>query len=228
MPLAPLRINEESERELRLLTEQPLSQLDAVYARVASAKGHMIFPKALRTSMADALPSEIVQALIHQLIGLRSYIDDMQVAPAEAMEALSLGLKYKKWPEDLYLKWEKVAKALERFLSLENIVTIAKALELSLDFEHILVDTKILTDVRLVYSASRDKIIGGIVCNRLRIKMHDEDAHKSLSISLDKDEIEHLQKLCDDALRKIEMASNMLKTAGLQSFVTGEEYDDYA
>jgi hypothetical protein len=211
-----------------MLVEQPLNHLETAFDRAASVKENMISPKGLRAAMEDVLPSEIVRALIHQVIGLRSYIDEAQVAPAEAMEALSLGLKRQKWPEDLYSKWEEVAKILERFLLLENVVTIAKALELSLDFEHILIDSKILTDIRLVYSANRDKIIGGIVCNRLRIKFHDEDAHKSLSISLDKDEIEHLQKLCNEALNKIKMASDMLKTAGLSSFITGEGYDDFA
>jgi hypothetical protein len=227
MPLTPLRINEESERELRTLTEQPPSQMELAFASADSIKTNLISPKALREALADFLPAPVVLALIHQVIGLRSYIDDAQVTPAEAIEALSLGLKLKGWSDDLYSKWNNIAKVLERFLSLENIVTIAKALELSLDFEHILVDSKILTDVRMVYSANRDKIIGGIVCNRLRIKMHEEDAHKSLSISIDKDEIEHLKKLCEDALQKIKMASDLLKSAGLASFVTGEGYDDF-
>jgi hypothetical protein len=228
MPLVPLSIAEESEEELRVLCEQPLDRLEAAYARAAAVKEHFISPGALRTAMNGALPPIAVRALIRQLVGLRSFIDEAQVTPSEAIEALSAGLKQKHWPEGIFHKWVGASKVLERFLSLENIITIAKALELSLDFEHVHISSKILTDVRPIFSATRNEIIGGIVCNRLRIRYHDEDAHRSISISIDKDEIEYLQKLCREALRKIELASGLLKTAGLSSFITGEGYDDFA
>jgi hypothetical protein len=79
--------------------------------------------------------------------------------------------------------------------------------------------------VRPVYSPDRDKIIGGIICNKLRIDYEDEDRVKSLSIAIDQDEIQKLQKICDDALTKIEQASSLLSEAKLPSFISGEEYD---
>jgi hypothetical protein len=226
MAITPLRITAQSDDDLRVLSQQPSEQIESAYARAAAVQDNIISPKALREAMEAVLSPHVVRPLIRQLIALRAYADHAEVSPSEAVGALSLGLKQKNWPDDLSQKWEKLTKLFEQFLSLENIMTIAKALELSWDFEHILTNTKILTDVRLVYSASRDKVIGGIVCNRLRLKYHDEDADKSISISLDKDEIESLKRLCDEALKKIEMASNMLKEAKLPSFTTGEGYDD--
>jgi hypothetical protein len=226
MPFAPLRISTQSEEDLRSLSEEPLDNIEAAYTFVASIPGHVISPKPLRDAIKAKLSPNATRALIRQLIAVRSYIDHAHVAPSEAVEALTLGLKSKNWPNDLYPKWENFGKVLERFLSLENIITTAKALELALDFEHILTSSKIITDIRPVYSATRDKIIGGIVCNRLRLRFHDEDNDKSISLSLDKDDIERLQGLCGEALKKIEMASDMLKVAGLPSFITGEGYDD--
>lgn len=228
MPLVPLSIAKESEDDLRVLSGQPLDRLEEAYARAAAVKGHLISPSALRTAIDGILTPVAVRALIRQLVGLRSFVDESQVSPSEVIQALSAGLKRTRSAEDILQKWESASKVLERFLSLENIITVAKALELSLDFEHIHLSSKILTDVRPVFSATRDEIIGGIVCNRLRIKYHDEDAHRSISISIDKDEIEYLEKLCREALKKIELASGLLKTAGLSSFITGEGYDDFA
>jgi hypothetical protein len=228
MPITPLRVTDQSEEDLRTISEQPLDRLEEAYSRVAAIRDHAISPKVLRTALEALLAPSIARALTQQLVALRSYVDDTQATPSEAIEALSLGLKQSKSADTFYQKWDQASKVFERFLSLDNIITIAKALELSLDFEHILIDTKILIDVRFVYSADRNKIIGGIVCNRLRIKFHDEDGHKSLSISLDKDEIQYLQKQCADALKKIELASGLLKTTNLPSFVAGEEYNDFA
>ncbi len=130
------------------------------------------------------------------------------------------------WPDNTYEKWKTIAPIFEKLLSLDNVATTAKALELSYDFEHTITGAKILTDIRPVYSAPRDEIIGGIICSRLRVKYIDEDGSKSLSLSMDKDDIEQLIIMCNDALKKIELASNLLKTGGLPSFITGEGDDD--
>jgi hypothetical protein len=136
-----------------------------------------------------------------------------------------LDLGEKNWSEDTFKKWERITPVIEKLLALDNLITTAKAFELSFDFEHILSSIKILTDVRPVYSPDRDKIIGGIICNKLRIHYEDEDRVKSLSIAIDQDEIQKLQKICDDALTKIEQASSLLSEAKLPSFISGEEYD---
>jgi hypothetical protein len=227
MPLTPLRLNPQSEQDILTICEQSEDHLEDAYARLASAKESVISPKGLRAQLEQPLAPGVVRALVQQLVWLRSYIDYSKTSISQALEALALGIKDKKWPEETYKKWERVAPIMEKFLSLENIVTTTKALELAADFEHVLQSANVLTDVRPVFSANRDKIVGGIVCNRLRIKFYNEDERKSLSISVDKDEIEQLRKVCEDALRKIDMASNMLKAGQLPSFVTGEEYDEF-
>lgn len=226
MPITPLRITPRSEQDLLTLCEQPEQQLKDAYSRLAAEKDAIISPKVLRANLEQTLAAGVVRILIRQLIGLRSYVDQNQKTVAEALGALLLGIKEKKWPEETYKKWEGIAPIFESFLALDNIVTTAKALELSFDFEHTLRDVKILTDIRPVYSPVRDKIIGGIICNRLRLIYHDEDGSKSLSVAMDKDDLERLRSMCADALGKIELASNLLKTGSLPSFVAGEGYDD--
>lgn len=226
MPITPLRVNDQSERDLLTICEQPEDRLQDAYSRLASSQEAVISPLALRAQMEQPLPRGVVRSLVQQLVWLRSYIDYSKSSIPDALSALTLGIKEKKWPEETYKKWENIVPLIEKFLSLENIVTTTKALELAADFEHILQTVNVITDIRPVFSANRDKIIGGIVCNRLRLKFYEENERKGLSISIDRDEIEQLKKVCDDALRKIDMASNMLKAGKLPSFVTGEEYDD--
>jgi hypothetical protein len=228
MPLAPLPITPHAERDLLTIAGQPEEHLQNAYLRLAGIKGAVISPKELRAALEQPLASGVVRALIEQLIWLRSFLDYSKVTPSETVGALSLGIKEKNWPDETYKKWERIAPLIEQFLSLDNVATTTKALELAADFEHVLLAINIITDIRPVFSVSRDRIVGGIVCSRLRLKYNDEDGQKGLSISVDKDEIERLQNICKDALKKIELATSMLKDGNLPSFVSGEEYDDFA
>lgn len=223
MPLAPFPINKQAEQDLLTIAGQPEEHLRDAYSRLAGVKGSVISPKELRTSLERPLAPGVVRALVAQLVWLRSNIDYLKTTPSETVGALSLGIKEKKWPDDTYKRWERIAPLIEKFLSLDNVITTTKALELAADFEHVLNTVNIITDIRPVFSANRDRIVGGIVCSRLRLKYDDEDGQKALSIALDKDEIERLQNICKDALRKIELATSMLNDGNLPSFVSGEE-----
>jgi len=225
MPLTPLRISRQSELDLQTVSEQPPERLRDAYSRLAASKDHIISPKAVRGILEQSLAPDVVSVLMRQLIGLRAYIDQYRASVPDAMAALSLGIEEKKWTEERYRNWNSISSIFEQFLSLDNIVTTAKALELSFDFEHTLTDVKILTDIRPVYSPDRDKIIGGIICNRLRFKYRDEDGDKSISLAIDKDDIEQLQKMCAEARTKIELASNLLKSGGLPTFISGEGHE---
>ncbi len=227
MPLTPLSIAPPSEQALLTICEQPPAHLEDAYSRLAAHKDNIISPKSLRAALGQSLAPGVIRALLQQLVALRSYVDSSHRTVSDAVGSLSLGIQEKRWPEETKKKWENIAPIVEKFLALDNIITTTKAVLLSFEFEHILSSVNILTDIRPVYSANREKIIGGIICNRMRLKYQDEDGNKSLSISIDKDEIEKLMTVCAEALKKIDLASSMLNTAEkLPSFVTGEEYDD--
>ncbi len=226
MPLTPLQISAQSEQELLTICEQPLESLEEAYSRLRRAEDYIISPKALRSALEHPLVPGVALVLAKQLVALQSYVQESGKTPAEIIGSLSLGIERKTWPEPTKKKWRDIAPLFEKFLAVSHIIVTTKALELSFDFEHLLTSINILTDIRPVYSATRNEIAGGIICNRLRIKFQDQGSFQSLSLSIDKDEIEKLRVVCGDALKKIELAAEMLnKKAKLQSFVTGEEYD---
>jgi hypothetical protein len=183
MPVTPLHIGGQSEKDLLTISEHARGVEDA-YARLFAIKESVISPIALRREIADALPPGVARALLRlrQLIGLRAYVEHSKVSIPEAIESLSVGLKQKGWSPEVYQKWERISSIFGKILALDNIGTTAKALELSSDFEHVLLSTNILTDIRPVFSMDRTKIIGGIICSRLRLKYEDEDEDRSLSV----------------------------------------------
>ena len=145
MPTTPLRISPRAERELLTICEQSEEHLTDAYARLASRKDHVISPKALRAALEQPLAPGVVRALLSQLLGLRSYIESTGKTVSSTVGALSVGIKEKKWPDETYKKWERLAPVIEKFLALDNIITTAKAIELSFDFEHLLYSINILT-----------------------------------------------------------------------------------
>jgi hypothetical protein len=227
MPLAPPSLNPQTEQDLLTISGQSEEHLRDAYSRVAGIANAVIWPKELRDAIEQPLAPGVARALIRLLVWMRSFVDYSKSTPSEAIGALSLAIKNKQWSEDSYKNWERIAPLIEKFLSLDHIITTTKALELSSDFEHVLSSINVITDIRPVFSVNRDEIIGGIICSRIRLRYNDEDGSKGLSISLDKDEIQQLQTVCTDALKKIELATNMLKTGKYKSFVSGEEYDDF-
>jgi hypothetical protein len=226
MPLAPLSLSPQAEQDLLTISGQPEERLRDTYSRLAAITDVVISPTELRNAIEQPLASGVARTLIRQLVWLRSFMDYSKVTPSETIGAISLAIKNRQWPEDAYKNWERTAPIIEKLLSLDNIIITTKALELSSDFEHVLTAINIITDIRPVFSVKRDEIIGGIVCSRIRLKYNDEDGAKGLSISLDKDEIQRLQTVCTDALKKIELATSMLKTGKLKTFVSGEELDE--
>jgi len=148
MPLSPIHINARAEQDLLTIVGQREEHLQEAFSRLAAVKGAVISPKELRTSLEQPLASGVVRALVEQLLWLRSYADYSKTTPSETIGSLSLGIKDKNWPEDTYKKWERIAPLIERFLSLDNVVTTTKALELSSDFEHVLAAINIVTDIR--------------------------------------------------------------------------------
>jgi hypothetical protein len=227
MPFSSLLVTDQSSKDLLTISEQAEGRLEEACARLSTFNDNVISPVTLREQITQVLSPGVARSLIRQLLGLRLFIDSEKISPAEAIEALSVGLKQKGWSDDAYNKWERIALTFAKLVALENIGTTAKALDLSLDFEHRLDDVNILTDIRPVYSVNRDKIVGGIICSRLRLRYDDEDGSKSISISMDKDDIDKLKDACVDALNKIKLASDMVKTSKLPSFVIGDALDDY-
>lgn len=226
MPPSPLRVSDLSEQDLSALCEQPVDKLEEAYSRLAAIKQHIVSPKALRATLNSSLPAGVSLSLSRQLISLQTYVSQSQKDPVDVIFSLTLGLEKKGWGEEVMAKWRSISSILQKFLLLDHISVVSKALSLSFDFEHILSDANIFTDIRPVYTAKRDEIAGAIICNRLRIRYQDEDGSKSLSISIDKDEIERLQKCCADTLSKIELATRLMKDSQLEAFITGDEEND--
>jgi hypothetical protein len=102
---------------------------------------------------------------------------------------------------------------------------VAKVLELSFDYMNLLQAAKVITDVRPLYDdAKGDDVQGLIITFTLRLIYVSADGQHSMSIALDKADIDQLEEQCRRARVKAQSAyEKIAQPAGLPAIITGNQ-----
>jgi hypothetical protein len=223
-----MRVSERSAKELALLRDQPSTQIAEVLSQLSAAKKPIVSPRVMRSLFEKSLEKEAARVLVKQLIALGHFIRHTGVQPAETVESLTLGLQSPQWtPADID-RWNAFAPQLQKLLETNHVAILVKAVDISYDFEHNYQEARILTDIRPIYDAPRAKIVGAMVCYRLRLSYSESNADvTTMSIAMDRKEVEKLRSACEEALEKGNAATDLItKKAELELFVGGEEADE--
>lgn len=225
--MAKLKISETQSEQLKRLCAVGPDPLKAALAELSKLQKPLLRPKELRAALRTTLDPEIAQILVQHLIGLLSLQRKYNPTPKEIVSNLTENVDKSDWAEDEKKRWKEIAPVFEKFLSLELVEIVAKALDLSFDYTNLLEKSRILTDIRPVYSEGKIEIIGGIITQTLRLRYQSEDQEQSLSLALDEDDIEWLRDACDQAIKKAEKAKHLFVTqCQLSAFIVGEEATD--
>ncbi len=98
-------------------------------------------------------------------------------------------------------------------LRLDSVRLVAKTLHLSTDYTDILIRSNLVTDIRPVFSSTRDTIFGAVVTQSLRLHYLSSDgsrSEKELSLALDADDIEKLISELEKAKLKSKTTAQFL------------------
>jgi len=92
------------------------------------------------------------------------------------------------------------------------LVSLTKTVNSSL-FEVVLVDTKIITDIRPIFIKDKDSEIlsGSLITNQLRILYDDSDSSEEIYFYLDKSDLIDLKDSIETALKRIEFLERDLE-----------------
>jgi hypothetical protein len=122
-----------------------------------------------------------------------------------------------------FANWPDCVPALLRLLTLPSITLAAKALDISYDFERVYASARFLTSVRPVYNDARDDIVGATIVQTLRLDYVSANGDEnSISIAIDLEDIKRLQRACEEALSKADVAKAKFEGKyGLQIIVPG-------
>jgi len=106
------------------------------------------------------------------------------------------------------------------------IAGLAKALTLASDSEKTFSDARVITDVRPVFSSERDRIVGAVVTNTLRVDYVEYPFPRTIALTIDTRDLRQLQQAAERALKKSEVARDFMKIAKTPVTVTGDNRDD--
>lgn len=134
-------------------------------------------------------------------IDLNTFIDDITEALEETKE--------KKLKPD-----ENFNNQLKKLLSSKgSFYVVFKANRLISEREKLLVNTRILTDVRPVFNEEKDcKIESFLVIHNLKIEYHERDEHKEIYFALDNNDLKRLKEFIEKAEEKEKVIKEQLKT----------------
>ena len=99
---------------------------------------------------------------------------------------------------------------------------VAKALDLSYDFAHLLLEAKIVADIRPVFNRAATRVEAAVVSFTLRLLYDNNRVNHDVSIAMNHSDVQTLIGECERALREAELATNaMNKQAQIRTIITG-------
>jgi hypothetical protein len=144
----------------------------------------------------------------------------------ELLDGVSEGLPttIPSWNQAQLESWQKCRPALQKLLESKLVVLAAKVVDLTFDFSAFCLGTRILTDIRPIFDDPRATIIGTAITQTLRLEFAEGDGQfNNISIAMDLDDILHLKKACEEAIRKGEVAKRLVEEKWNISTITATE-----
>lgn len=119
--------------------------------------------------------------------------------------------------------WPAVSKHLATLVSSPQLATLAKVVDLAYDHPHILHSTRILTDIRPVFTTSEVAFSTAIVTQTLRLKFFKSNEFRLLNLAMDEQDIRDLRDACDRAIQKADAARRALEPSGVSVGILGRK-----
>lgn len=102
--------------------------------------------------------------------------------------------------------WSQCRSELSRLLESRSVRLAAKALDVSYDFERVYTNGRFVTSLRPVFDEARKEVVGATIVQTLRLDYFSATGdHTTLSVALDRMDIEQLMKSCQEALGKADV-----------------------
>lgn len=122
-------------------------------------------------------------------------------------------------------RWPQTADRLKKLLELKQVKTLAKAVDLLYDQPNVLQSTRILTDVRPVFTTTDSSFESAVITQTLRIKYFESGEIRSLNIAIDEADIRQLIAACERAMSKSEAIRRALVPTGLTIGTAGQQVE---
>jgi len=215
----PLRFDFSQDQLTDFETVQELGRkvFDVVLKRLDSSSKSPLTQSGLRRALADAITppkgkatsekKRGLEALLRVLLGL-GFIQTRSGAKLDdVLDAVELNLK-EAWSSqsDKLAELNTLRTYLSTFLNHSYVRAVVKAIDVSQEYANLLLNTRIMTDVRPIFNDEGDQIEGAVVSFTLRLNFLNAGRQRSMTLAVDATDIETLAEQCARAMRKANTA----------------------
>jgi hypothetical protein len=167
------------------------------------------------------------EAFMRQIIAMGKLQREYEYPSTEIMSGLAEVIRGSSRVDGWKKEWPRVAEHLRSLLDTNAIQGVIKATDLALDHQRLLLNSRLITDVRPVFNDERDVLIGAVVHNVLRIRFLEDHSTRNLTFLLDEDDIRKLHAACERALKKTEQMKDLMRVnCNVQTFTLDEGLND--
>ncbi len=221
---AQIRLTRAQVTDLTALRDLNLEVWNALVRKVDGLPPHPMLPQELREILSAAARSEVVDILLRQTLSLIGMMLQINLTTDEIFAALNTALQEAptRWDEAALKEWAEREPLFRRILGAEAVIGTAKAVDLSYDHAQLLRRARLLTDIRPIFNREATSITGAVISHTLRLRYDDLDGEHSMSLALDRSDVEHLLAECKRALLKCDVALQFVKKTGLPPLVPGD------
>jgi hypothetical protein len=225
-----LSLGERHIKDVQAVCRLPAESIGRFRQAVDAADPRPLHPEQIRRlvpeSDRDKYDFDPLLRLVLSLISVQRHTD---LSPDKILDMIGSTLAEEGGAESVSNReaWEERRPSLKAILADPRFLMVTKALELSYDYMNLLQFTRIITDVRPLYDdATGDQVEGLIITFTLRMIYNSTDGQHSLSIALDKADIDRLEEQCRRARAKANSARERLAIpAGLPALISGSQDD---
>ena len=226
-----LRLARQQIADLKTIAGIDGDSLQRVVDHLRGLKESPLQPKQLRGEISSILPEskEAVDVIMRQMLGLHGLIGQMRLGVDEVFAGLLAGIESAdpKWSSEEIAAWKDRESQVRELLSVDAVRIVAKALNLSYEYANLLRTSRIITDVRPVFSFDATAIDGAVISHKLFVRYDSVEGLKTLTMTLDEADVKTLQRECTRALEKVETIVAHLSTGtALRTIIPGRDSDD--
>lgn len=212
---------------LAIIREVVPEKLDAVKHQIEAAKPRPLMPRQLLPEIARASDKgeDEAEQVLQTLLALQTAIRQRHVSADVVLEEIQHGiqnLKNPPWDQQQQEKWRSIQGSLKSLITSPALRLVSATLGVMYEYENLFLSSRIVTDIRPVFSEDIAEIEGAAVSHTLHIRYSsNEDVHR-MSVAMDEADIQELEKQCQRALAKARTARRvMLEQAGVSTVITG-------
>lgn len=197
-----IRVSEMQRTDLRKIVAALGADIDLLVERLVPDNRSILHPEQLAAAAGEVLEAEAADALIRQALSLQTLARQISADESSVFAALDRALKERPLAEVSDAETEQLINLLRRIVDLPAIRQATRAIELAYDFANLLQSTRILTDIRPLFSKDATAIEGTVIAHTLRVRYDSGNQENELSLALDEKDLRRLMEQCKRSLEK--------------------------